>query len=92
MQHLFDKFSKPRKSKKAQTETTVLSKVCMFGDPKQRTSYRDVFECQRRLFMGESDLLLIVPPFGSEAAPKMQTIFDFQHLKTHAYFLDTQCT
>ena len=32
-----------------------------------------------------------VPPFGAEVAHKMKTIFDFKHLKKHAYFLDTQC-
>ncbi|KAI0800454.1 P-loop containing nucleoside triphosphate hydrolase protein [Fomes fomentarius] len=31
-----------------------------------------------------------LPPFGSEAAPKMKTIFDFKHLKDNAYFLDMQ--
>ncbi|KAI9063965.1 P-loop containing nucleoside triphosphate hydrolase protein [Trametes sanguinea] len=31
-----------------------------------------------------------LPPFGKEHAPKMQTIFDFAHLRKRAYFLDTQ--
>ncbi|KAL7277493.1 hypothetical protein ACG7TL_008414 [Trametes sanguinea] len=31
-----------------------------------------------------------LPPFGKEHAPKMQTIFDFPHIRKGAYFLDTQ--
>ncbi|KAI0764284.1 P-loop containing nucleoside triphosphate hydrolase protein [Trametes elegans] len=31
-----------------------------------------------------------LPPYGKETAPNMKTIFDFTHLTSSAYFLDTQ--
>ncbi|KLO11671.1 hypothetical protein SCHPADRAFT_830720 [Schizopora paradoxa] len=70
LQHLFGQFK-------------TLTKVCFFGDPKQRT-----FEAFLRIV---TDFIsTLVPPHGQEAAVTMESIFDVQHLKPHAYFLNTQ--
>lgn len=42
------------------------------------------------------DLLTIiyfypVPPYGQDNLPTLQSIFDVEHLRENAYFLDTQC-
>ncbi|PSR72688.1 hypothetical protein PHLCEN_2v11383 [Hermanssonia centrifuga] len=42
---------------------------------------------QKLCFFGDPKQL---PPFGQEAAPAMQSIFEVKHLKPRAYFLDTQ--
>lgn len=34
---------------------------------------------------------MLVPPFGQERIPLMKSIFDVQHIKENAYFLNTQC-
>jgi hypothetical protein len=70
-QHLFHKFSKE------------LTKVCFFGDPKQR-------EPKTRIIIYLLAHPMLVPPYGSGEAG-LETIFDVKHLKKKAYFLDTQC-
>lgn len=35
--------------------------------------------------------ILLVPPYGKETAPGIQTIFDIEHLNAAAFFLNTQC-
>ncbi|KAH8115120.1 hypothetical protein DFH11DRAFT_1591562 [Phellopilus nigrolimitatus] len=32
-----------------------------------------------------------LPPYGQDAAPSLQSIFDIPHLKSSSYFLDMQC-
>lgn len=32
-----------------------------------------------------------MPPYGQDAAPTLQSIFDLKHLQAQAFFLDTQC-
>ncbi|KZT04827.1 P-loop containing nucleoside triphosphate hydrolase protein [Laetiporus sulphureus 93-53] len=44
-------------------------------------------ELRKICFFGDPKQL---PPFGKEAAPGLQTVFDLKHLRQHAYFLDTQ--
>ncbi|OJT07637.1 ATP-dependent helicase upf1 [Trametes pubescens] len=48
----------------------------------------DKFDKLRKVCMfGDPQQL---PPYGKEQAPKMKTIFDFSHLKSASFFLDTQ--
>jgi hypothetical protein len=70
-QHLFHQFSKE------------LTKVCFFGDPKQR-------EPKSRTIVYLLAHAMLVPPYGAGEAG-LETIFDIKHLKKKAYFLDTQC-
>ena len=72
-QHLFYKFSKD------------LTKVCFFGDPKQRKS--QIAGC---ILVSVLAHPMLVPPYGSEEAG-LETIFDVKHLKKTSNFLDTQC-
>ncbi|KAL1734634.1 P-loop containing nucleoside triphosphate hydrolase protein, partial [Schizophyllum commune] len=61
-----------------------ISKICFFGDPKQRAWPL------RNNCVHESLTFHLVPPYGKDDAPTIQCIFDLSHLNRYSHFLDTQ--
>jgi len=64
-----------------------LRKACFIGDDKQ-CKYGHAFS-----LIQERTHLYLVPPFGQDdSSPNaLPSIFEFVHLRSHAYFLNTQC-
>ncbi|KAL5510974.1 hypothetical protein ACEPAG_3693 [Sanghuangporus baumii] len=60
------------------SQISVLDYLHLFGRFKELTKV---------CFFGDPKQL---PPYGRDAAPTLQSIFDIGHLKSSAYFLDTQ--
>ncbi|KAL5498110.1 hypothetical protein ACEPAH_2240 [Sanghuangporus vaninii] len=60
------------------SQISVLDYLHLFGRFKELTKV---------CFFGDPKQL---PPYGRDAAPTLQSIFDITHLKSSAYFLDTQ--
>lgn len=63
-----------------------LRKVCFIGDDKQRNKFYYAF---MKTILPTT---FLVPPFGQDDDPNnLPSIFEVEHLRGHAYFLNTQC-
>ena len=62
----------------------TLRRVCFVGDDKQRRSHSIAIAF---ILLA----LFSVPPYGQDDIPGLQSIFEIQHHRRNAIFLDTQC-
>lgn len=63
-----------------------MKKMVFIGDDKQRQSF-----CPRLCLNGVFTTLLAVAPYGQDDLGDLRSIFEVQHLRQRAVFLDTQC-
>lgn len=64
-----------------------IRKICFIGDDKQ---CERLFDLPSRVY-GASCLNFLVPPFGQENINTLQSVFEKEHLRKTALFLDIQC-
>ena len=63
-----------------------IRKICFFGDDKQCEFLSNCYVFMARL------MVFVVAPFGAEQIPQLQSIFELQHIRQSAVFLNMQCS